>query len=87
MVRPDSGKLTSYKHDFYSPLYISELFRTPFRFAVAGTALLLGTMPAQTQIARTLSQDADMRVVEHALGERMIPADPTRVVALHNGLC
>lgn len=45
---------------------------------------LAATTPAFAQIAQTISSTPTTRVVEHAQGQSEIPADPQRIVTLHN---
>lgn len=44
----------------------------------------LAATPALAQIATVVSSDATSRVITHARGDTAIPADPARIVALHN---
>ncbi len=52
--------------------------------AALALASLVSTAPAHAQIAQTISATPTTRVVEHASGQTEIPADPQRIVALHN---
>lgn len=59
-------------------------FRSRLTTGVIVLGLSLVAAPAMAQIAVTVSSGPESRVVEHALGQSEIPAQPQRIVTLHN---
>lgn len=53
-------------------------------FGALALAALVTATPAMAQIATIVSETADARVVAHAMGESQVPANPQRIVTLHN---